>query len=126
MSSETQQYDDLPEALITELRRLDHQAHAGLKVPAAVDQAVLREARTRIAWRQRFQILRYIGAAAGGILATAALLVLAMRPMTLNQHNAGSGGTRPHFLSVQPENDHSQNRDGESINDRPHAKSLSK
>lgn len=75
-----------------------------------------------MAWHQRLRILKQIGAAAGGILATASLLVLALRPMALDQPGDKSGDLHPHFLSVQTSEDHRPGNDDGKLTDRPHAR----
>ena len=64
---------ELPSRLAAELRRL---FDAGVGVPAAVDEAILRDARAGFARRRRFWLAaRWIGA---GAAAAAAVVVLAM------------------------------------------------
>ena len=92
--SEPSKYPDregseLPQRLADELRAM-HQMSADVSIPASLDQAVLRSARTGIArriWHRR--MLRWTGAAA----AAAAALFLAVRVTTT---------TDPHTVPTSP------------------------
>jgi dockerin type I repeat protein len=97
--------DDLPQTLVTELRRL-YEVPA---VPSAVDTAILADARAGFARRRRFALARRVAVVAIGTAATAALAVVALRPaLTDVQPQSGTGVQHLSIVEASAEDvDHS-------------------
>jgi hypothetical protein len=90
--------NDLPRALLEELRAM----HARVEVPATVDSAVLREARAGFARRRRFR-LAFRGAAA--VAAAAAVIAIALPLFRTREQPAPQQArvTSSKMLSAAPE-----------------------
>jgi hypothetical protein len=107
MSSELPENENLPQPLIGDLKELFSTQRDTLAVPKEMDRAILRAAHASLQPRRRFIPLQRLGLAAAGILATAALLVLAVRPASRDEPGMGAGRGRIQHLSVQPNHDES-------------------
>jgi len=84
MSQDPTEFDDLPEPLVDDLRRL---YRADLQASPAVDQAILNRARAHVAGRKRtLSLVLQVGAAAAAIVLITAMLLPTMQSARRSTH----------------------------------------